>query len=279
MAATIIPTSRDIYLEVDGKKVAVVQSYTAQTTKTSTDGGGLWRRASRWPPFRASTSHVLELTRIYATDEAIRPTGSTFTSLEDFSLVICKPDRRMIYSGCQWSNIGESGTLGAMVVEKVTVVAARADGDERYDHSRLAAAAHGPGRGQAAHGGGLRLPYRPGRRWRPGGRRSGPGGGRGGAGPLCQRLPGGPGGARTAEAALPLGQGGAGGLWAGGDRDPGPAVGGLEPEGGPLRGQTWRRGRLEGLKAQLADLPWQRLQLAGAPASSGPCPPRGGPGP
>ena len=34
MAATIIPTSRDIYLEVDGKKVAVVQSYTAQTTKT-----------------------------------------------------------------------------------------------------------------------------------------------------------------------------------------------------------------------------------------------------
>ena len=36
MAATIIPTSRDIYLEVDGKKVAVVQSYTAQTTKTST---------------------------------------------------------------------------------------------------------------------------------------------------------------------------------------------------------------------------------------------------
>ena len=39
--------------------------------------------------------------------------------------MICKPDRRVIYSGCQWSKIGESGTLGAAVVEKVTVVASR----------------------------------------------------------------------------------------------------------------------------------------------------------
>ena len=29
------PTSSDIYLEVDGKKVAVVQSYSAKTSKTS----------------------------------------------------------------------------------------------------------------------------------------------------------------------------------------------------------------------------------------------------
>ena len=36
MAANLIPTSSDIYLEVDGKKVAVVQSYTAQSTKSST---------------------------------------------------------------------------------------------------------------------------------------------------------------------------------------------------------------------------------------------------
>ena len=29
------PTSSDIYLEVDGKKVAVVQSYTAKSSRTS----------------------------------------------------------------------------------------------------------------------------------------------------------------------------------------------------------------------------------------------------
>ena len=39
--------------------------------------------------------------------------------------MVCKPDRRVIYSGCQWSSIGESGELGASVVEKITVVAAR----------------------------------------------------------------------------------------------------------------------------------------------------------
>ena len=39
--------------------------------------------------------------------------------------MICKPDRRVIYSGCQWSGIQEDGQLNAMVAEKVTVVAAK----------------------------------------------------------------------------------------------------------------------------------------------------------
>ena len=51
--------------------------------------------------------------------------GIRFYDLADFSLVICKPDRRVIYSGCQWSGIQEEGQLNAMVAEKVTVVAAK----------------------------------------------------------------------------------------------------------------------------------------------------------
>ena len=108
------PTSSDIYLEVDGKKVAVVQSYTAKSSRTS-------EPVATIPGQR---THVIELTRLYATDEAIRD-GLNFHALEDFSLVICKPDRKIIYSGCQWSSIGETGALGAMVVEKITIVAAR----------------------------------------------------------------------------------------------------------------------------------------------------------
>ncbi len=123
MAATWIPTSSDIYLEVNGKKVAVVQSYTAQSTKTSTtvEAFGEKEPVATLP---GQSRHVLELTRIYATDEALAD-GIDFYGLENFSLVICKPDRRVIYSGCQWSKIGESGTLGNAVVEKVTVVAGR----------------------------------------------------------------------------------------------------------------------------------------------------------
>ena len=70
------------------------------------------------------TTHVLELTRLYATDEAIRD-GIDFYGLSDFSLVICKPDRKIIYSNCQWSGIQETGTLGDMVLEKVTIVAGK----------------------------------------------------------------------------------------------------------------------------------------------------------
>ena len=51
--------------------------------------------------------------------------GINFYDLRDFSLVICKPDRKVIYSGCQWSAIQESATLGSMVLEKVTLVASR----------------------------------------------------------------------------------------------------------------------------------------------------------
>ena len=123
MNITGFPTSSDIYLELDGKKVAVVQSYAARTSRPSrsVEAFGEDEPVATIPGPR---SHVLELTRLYATDEAIRD-GINFHDLEDFSLVICKPDRKIIYSGCQWSDIDENGQLGAMVVEKITIVAAR----------------------------------------------------------------------------------------------------------------------------------------------------------
>lgn len=123
MANTVLPLSSDIYLEVDGKKVAVVQSYAAKTSRSSrtVEAFGEDQPVATIPGPR---SHLVELTRLYATDEAVRD-GINFHDLEDFSLVICKPDRKIIYSGCQWSAIGENGTLGDMVVEKVTIVAAK----------------------------------------------------------------------------------------------------------------------------------------------------------
>ena len=123
MSIAGFPTSSDIYLEVDGTKVAVVQSYTSKASKTSraVEAFGEREPVATIPGAR---SHVIELTRLYATDEAIRD-GIDFYSLSDFSLVICKPDRRVIYSGCHWSGIQESAQLGAMVAEKLTVIASK----------------------------------------------------------------------------------------------------------------------------------------------------------
>ena len=118
---TGFPTSSDIYLELEGKKVAVVQSYSVRTTKTS-QVIEAFGEEEPVATIGGQCQYVLELSRLYATDDAISD-GIDFSAMRDFSLVICKPDRRVIYSGCNWSAIAEEGKLGAMVAEKVSVLA------------------------------------------------------------------------------------------------------------------------------------------------------------
>ena len=117
------PTSADIYLELDGKKVAVVQGYTAKASKISKNVEA-FGESEPVATIEGQRKYTLELTRLYATDDAVSD-GINFYDLRDFSLVICKPDRKIIYSGCEWSTIQEEGQLNAMVAEKITVVASK----------------------------------------------------------------------------------------------------------------------------------------------------------
>ena len=117
------PTSSDIYLELDGRKVAVVQSYMAKAVKSS-QSVEAFGESEPVATIEGQKKYTLELTRLYATDDAVSD-GINFYELKDFSLVICKPDRKIIYSGCEWSTIQEDGQLHAMVAEKVTVVASK----------------------------------------------------------------------------------------------------------------------------------------------------------
>ena len=123
MEVSGFPTSSDIYLEADGRKIAVVQSYTAKASKSSQtiEAFGESEPVAIIP---GQNTYVLTLKRLYAPDEAISD-GINFYDLKDFSLVICKPDRKIIYSGCEWSTIQEEGQLNAMVAEKITVVASK----------------------------------------------------------------------------------------------------------------------------------------------------------
>ncbi len=121
MANMTFPMSSDIYLEVNGKKVAVVQSYTALATRTSREIEAFGENEPV-ATIAGQRKYKLELSRLYATDEAISD-GISFYDLTDFSLVICKPSKRIIYSGCRWNSIEEIGKLGEPVAEHVTVVA------------------------------------------------------------------------------------------------------------------------------------------------------------
>lgn len=118
-----LPTSSDIYLEADGKKIAVVQSYKATASRNSRSVEA-FGEAEPVATLEGQRTYVIELTRLYATDEAISD-GIDFYSVSDFSLVIVKPDRRIVYTGCQWADIAESGELGEMVAEKIRIIAAR----------------------------------------------------------------------------------------------------------------------------------------------------------
>ena len=121
LSAAGFPTSSDIWLELNGKKVAVVQSYHCKATRTSAVVEA-FGEDEPVATVQGPQDHVIQLTRLYATDQAITD-GLDFYALKDFSLVICKPDRKIIYSDCQWSDIQEDAQLGQMVLEKMTVVA------------------------------------------------------------------------------------------------------------------------------------------------------------
>ena len=121
MAIKAIPTSSDIYLELDGRKIAVVQSYrlTAKKSERSIEAFG-----EREPvaTIVGQPVYTIELSRLYATEGALSD-GISFHDADDFSLVIVKPDRRVVFTGCKWCAIAENGELGDTVAEKVSIVA------------------------------------------------------------------------------------------------------------------------------------------------------------
>lgn len=121
LRAAGFPTSSDIWLEVDGQKVAVVQSYSCKASRTSMTVEA-FGEDEPVATVQGPQSYVIQLTRLYATDQALAD-GLNFYELKNFSLVICKPDRKVIYSDCQWSGIEEDAQLGKTVVEKLTLVA------------------------------------------------------------------------------------------------------------------------------------------------------------
>lgn len=117
------PTSGDISIEVNGTRLAVAQSY---RVKSSRESKAVEAFGQREPVGTVSGRciHQLELSRVQLL-EAPGTDGVDFYDLSDFNVVIAKPGRRVIYTGCQWSAIDESASLGSVVLESVGILAAR----------------------------------------------------------------------------------------------------------------------------------------------------------
>ena len=123
MATITFPTGSDISIEVNGQRLAVAQSYKARTAKESRYVEAF---GSREPvgAVDGRVKHLVELTRVCVTGAALRERVD-FYALTDFNVVIAKPDRRVIYSGCQWTEISEAASAGDLLFETVTIAASR----------------------------------------------------------------------------------------------------------------------------------------------------------
>ena len=120
MALVSIPTSADIYIEVNGRKIAAAQSY---KVKSSKERKYIEAFGSQEPvgTVGGRVQHWIELSRVclYQTE------GIDFYDLSGFNLVVVRPDCKIIYSGCEWADITQSASVGDVILEKVSLVASR----------------------------------------------------------------------------------------------------------------------------------------------------------
>ena len=70
MSVSGFPTSSDIYLEANGKKIAVVQSYKAAASRSSRNIEA-FGESEPVATIEGQKRYNIELTRLYATDDAI----------------------------------------------------------------------------------------------------------------------------------------------------------------------------------------------------------------
>lgn len=118
-----VSTSDDIFLEINGNRIAGVQSY---STKYTNDVKTHDAFGSSIPVgySNGAKKHTIDISRMYLEDTAIAD-GINFFNLSDwdYNLVIIKNGNRVTYTTCIISDISEDGALKDKIVEKCTMMA------------------------------------------------------------------------------------------------------------------------------------------------------------
>lgn len=118
-----ITTSNDIFIELNGQRIAGVQTYNTKYTNDikTVDAFG---QSVPIGYTLGKKGFSLNLTRVYLEDTAIAD-GIDFYDLSngDFDVVIVKNGRRTVYKNCIVSGIDEDGNLNDKVQEKMTITA------------------------------------------------------------------------------------------------------------------------------------------------------------
>ena len=118
-----VTTSNDIFIEISGKRIAGVQSYSTKYNK-DTKPVDVFGQDVPIGYIQGKKKHTLDLSRVYLEDTAVND-NVDFYDLADnqFNVVIIKNGQRITYSDCIVTDVNEDGSLNDKVVEKMTISA------------------------------------------------------------------------------------------------------------------------------------------------------------
>lgn len=112
---------QEIFIEVEGKKVAAAQSYRVKTLR-----GRRFVRSYLEAGAAALVSgcleHEIELERLSLLELT---DFIDFYDLTGFKVVIKKPDCTICFYDCEWTEITEGAAVNKGVFEKVTIISAK----------------------------------------------------------------------------------------------------------------------------------------------------------
>ena len=116
-----IALREDVYIELDGEKLAMVESYRAISHCQEREILSFGESAPAGI-VRGKETHQLELFRL-------RKKGDLdLFSLEDFTLTLVRPAGKVRYLGCRWQEVEESSRGG--IVEKAVLIATGREREE-----------------------------------------------------------------------------------------------------------------------------------------------------
>ena len=118
-----VTTSNDIFIEISGKRIAGVQSYSTKYNK-DTKPVDVFGQDVPIGYIQGKKKYTLDLSRVYLEDTAVND-GVDFYALADnqFNVVVIKNGKRVTYKNCIVTDVSEDGSLNDKVVEKLTISA------------------------------------------------------------------------------------------------------------------------------------------------------------
>lgn len=118
-----ITTSNDIYIEISGKRVAGVQSYSTKYNK-DTKPVDVFGQDVPIGYIQGKKKYTIDLSRVYLENTAVKD-GIDFYTLADnkFNVVVIKDGNKVTYKNCIVTDVSEDGSLNDKVVEKMTISA------------------------------------------------------------------------------------------------------------------------------------------------------------